>query len=152
MKRLLRATLFTAASVLVVAVALIAFLWTLLFRNACAREEYVLARDPSGRVLNYKFEACTTIGTTVYEAVELVSPSGRRKTIFRFEPADGMIRYHGIYVTGPLQPSATWTSPHSVKISIGTVADILEQRSQIGDVSVSYDIATNLHMERDVGK
>jgi hypothetical protein len=152
MKRALRVTRFSVAGLLVVLGGLIAFLRTQLFPEHCDREEYVLAKGSSGRTLNYKFEACTALGTNVEEAVELVFPSGHRRVIFRFEPADGIVSYKGIPVAGPLQPSATWTSPHSVKISIGTVADILEQQNQIDDVSVTYAIASNLHMEREVGR
>jgi hypothetical protein len=49
----------------------------------------------------------------------------------------------------PLDPSATWVSPHSLKISIGTVAAVLEQRSRISDVDISYDIGANLHPGRE---
>jgi hypothetical protein len=144
MKRLWRITLIAAATLAVITIALVAALWCWFWRNACDREEILLATATDGRTVVYKFEACTTIGTAVDTRVDLVSPSGNHKTIFRFSTAYGYA-----VATGPLEPSATWIPPHSLKISIGTVAAILEQRFEIEDVHVTYDIGTDLHEQRN---
>jgi hypothetical protein len=81
--------------------------------------------------------------------VDVVSPNGDRQTVFSYSPADGIISYNGAQVTGSTEPSATWTSRHSLQISIGTVAAVLEQRSEIEGVRITYDITSNLHVERD---
>lgn len=143
MKRLGKAVLIAAMGLTVIAAAIFVVLKYWIFRNACDRVDTVLAKDPEGRSVVYKFEACTTIGTTVDARVDLMSRSGNHNTIFRFSPAHGYV-----LATEPLEPSATWVSPHSLKISIGTVAAILEQRLEIEDVHVTYDIGTNLHEER----
>jgi hypothetical protein len=68
--------------------------------------------------------------------------------MFSFASAASFPSYNGIQVTGPLEPAAAWISPRSLKLSIGTVGAILEQRSEVDGVQVTYDIGTNLHMER----
>jgi hypothetical protein len=151
-KRIWKAVLFGAVSLVVGAIALFAVLTYGIFRNACDRFDTVLAIDSGGRSVVYKFAACTTIGTTVEASVDLVSRAGHRETVFSFSPADGLISYRGIQVTGPLEPSATWTSRRSLNISIGTVAAIIKQRSDIADVHVTYDISKNLHIEKDISE
>jgi hypothetical protein len=138
------------AAAVVMLILLAAVFWFAMFRNACDRFDTVLAKDADGRAVVYKFEACTTIGTSVDARVDLVSASGDSTTIFRFSPADGYVSYRGNPVTGSLEPSAEWLSPHSLKISIGTVAAVLDQRSEVEGVRVTYDIGTNLHVERDL--
>jgi hypothetical protein len=147
-RRILRVILFSAASFVLVAGAFFVVLRWDVFRNACDRFDTPLAEISDGRSVVYRLEACTIIGTSVSESVDLVSPSGHHKTVFSFASAASFPSYDGIPVTGPVGPSATWTAPRSLKISIGTVAAILEQRSEIDDVQVTYDIGTNLHMER----
>jgi hypothetical protein len=149
MNRIVRTTLLVVVAIAIIAVAVVATAIYVISRNACARETILLAKDSGGRSVVYEFEACTTIGTTVDARVDLVSSSGSHKSIFRYSPAEGYIRYRGIQVKGPLLPSATWTSSHSLTISIGTVAAILEQQSEIDNVAVTYMIGENLHVERE---
>jgi hypothetical protein len=133
-------------------IGLVAALTLCSCRSPCQRSESSLATSSEDKSVVYVFEACTTIGTTTQARVVLASGPGRRNTIFRFAPADGYVRYHGVQVKGPLQPSATWTSAHSLKISIGTVAAILEQRYEVDGVQVTYDVGNNLHVESDSPK
>ena len=145
MKRPLRITLIAVLTLLVFAGAFFGALKYWLFRNACDRLNTVLARGPEGRTVVSKLEACTAIGTSVTVYINLVSHSGKAETVFSYEPAYGMLG-----VPGPLQPSASWTSPHTLKISIGTVADIIKQRTDVDDLYVTYEITKNLHMEREI--
>jgi hypothetical protein len=150
MRRWLRALLIGAVTLAIFAATLIVIL-RLFFQNHCDRFETVLATASDGKSVVYKYEACTAIGTTVDATVDLVT-SKHRKTIFRFDPAYGIVSYHDIQVTAPLDPSAAWTSPNAVKISIGTVAAVSEERTKTDDVMVTYDIGRNLHMEQDLSK
>jgi hypothetical protein len=142
MRRLLTAAVISTAALAIVATALLAMMRYLFFRNACDRFDALLASGSDGRTVVYKFEACTTIGTTIDASVDLVSHTGKRKTLFSFSPANGYVE-----ATGPLEPSATWTSPHSLKITIGTVAAIFEQQTDVEDVHITYDLGRNLHEE-----
>jgi hypothetical protein len=151
-KRLVRITLWIVVGIAILAVGAVATLRYVLMKEGCAEETRLLAKDSGGKTVVYEFEACTTLGTTVDAKVDLVSPSGSHKSIFRFSPAIGLISYRGIPVKGPLQPSATWTSSHSLTISIGTVAAILEQQSELDHVAVTYLIGENLHVERELQK
>jgi hypothetical protein len=151
-KRLVRITLWIVVGIAILAVGAAATLRYVLMKEGCAEETRLLAKDSRGRSVVYEFEACTTIGTEVSASVDLISPSGEHKSIFRFSPADGYISYRGVPVKEPLLPSATWTSPHTLTISIGTVAAILEQQSGIDDVTVTYEIGENLHVERHLQK
>jgi hypothetical protein len=81
--------------------------------------------------------------------VDLVTSAGKRKTIFEYEPAYGVIGYRGVWVEPPLEPSATWLAPHSLKIAIGTVAAVGEQRSDVADLHISYEIGKNLEFGKD---
>lgn len=72
----------------------------------------------------------------------------RRETVFRFLPVYGLVKWRTDKVIGPAEPSAAWISPHSLRVSIGTVGAVLEQRTEIGDVHVTYDIRKDLHIEK----
>src|SRR5271156_272851 len=113
MKRVWRITLGIAATfALIVVAGLIVLRWFFYDPNACVREDKVLSTAADGSSISYRYEACTTIGTTVLATVSLVSPWGWRRTIFRYDPAFGIISFRGIATQPPLEPSATWISPH----------------------------------------
>jgi hypothetical protein len=115
----------------------------------CDRSETVLATGPGGEKLLDKFEACTWFATSLDERIDLVSLSGSTETIFEFEPNPGIAGVPGpdgtiLEAPGPMVPSASWTTPHSIKVSIGTVAAISRQQSRVQGYEVSYDIGMNL--------
>ena len=116
--------------------------------DACERVNSVLAESGQGRYAVYRLEVCTNIGTIINASVDVVSSSGRRQTAFRFLPVYGLVKWRAGEVSGPAEPSAAWISPHSLRISIGTVGTVLEQRTEIGDVHVTYDVRKDLHIEK----
>ena len=107
--------------------------------------ETALAHDNRGRIVLATLEACTTIGTVTSERVDLVYPSGHRDRIFTFVPWGGEIRVGGITAKEPYNPSATWLSPTTLRISVGTVDSVVDQRSEVGDVKISYDLGAILY-------
>jgi hypothetical protein len=116
--------------------------------DSCERLDRVLAKSDQGRSAVYSLEICTNIGTRVNASVDVVSSSGRHQTALRFLPVYGLVKWRAGEVTGPAEPSAAWISPRSLRISIGTVGTVLEQRPDMGDVQVTYDIRKDLHMEK----
>ncbi len=116
-------------------------------KHSCEHFDSVLARSSEGSAAVYTFELCTQMGTMANASVDVVSPSGRSETAFRFLPVYGLVKWRAGDVVGSAEPSATWSSPDSLRLSIGTVGTILEERSQVGGTHVSYDIRKNLHIE-----
>ena len=106
----------------------------------CDRMQQALAHDGHGRSVVSTFAACTIIGTSTEQTIELVLPSGRRETIFKFVPNGGVVAYKGVKVPGPFGPEAVWVSPNILEISIGAVAAILEKHDQVEDVHITYKI------------
>jgi hypothetical protein len=145
----LRRVIWTALlSIVVTTAGTFATLKFMLVADPCERVNNVLARSGQGGAAVYNLEVCTNIGTIVNASVDLGSSSGRRQTAFRFLPVYGLVRWRTGEVTGPTEPSADWISPHSLRISIGTVGTVLEQRTEVGDVHVVYDIRKDLHIEK----
>lgn len=93
----------------------------------------------------YVFEACTTIGTDTEGWVDLIPATGRRMHIFAFEPWGGETSYKGVTVKGPFEPTATWVGPNELRISIGTVARVLQQQTEVDGVRVSHAIGFELY-------
>jgi len=137
-----RITLGIAATFAIAIIAgLLVLRWIFNDPKACSREEKVLTTAADGSSVVYRYEACATVGTNVLGTVSLVSPKGRRQTIISYDPA-----YSFPSSEPPLEPSAAWISPHSLRISIGTVAGVGEQRYDIADLHITYDIRVNLHV------
>src|SRR5258708_34094748 len=57
-----------------------------IFWPHCDREEKTLATDSLGRSTISCFEACTSLGTSMEESIELKSASGKKMTIMKYEP------------------------------------------------------------------
>lgn len=148
MTRLRKVIWITLLSVVVIAAGTVVTLKFTPVADACERVNSVLAESGQGRSAVYSLEVCTNIGTIVNASVDVVSSSGRRQTALRFLPVYGLVKWRAGEVTGPAEPSAAWISPHSLRISIGTVATVLEQRTEIGDVDVTYDIRKDLHIDK----
>lgn len=146
-RHLLRGALFLAAAVLLVGALVFTALHSGFFKEPfCNVVEPVLAKASDGKSALY-IEDCSTNG-----AVDLLWPSGHRETAFRYADADGILADRGIPLTGSRQPSAVWLSPNSLKISIGNVSAIWEQRYKVGDVVVTYDIGRNLHADKNTDR
>ena len=75
MKGVIRRIFFTAAALAVVAGAVLGILRFGFYKNHCDRFESLLAAGPNGKLIVYKFEACTALATTVDAHVDLVSQS-----------------------------------------------------------------------------
>jgi hypothetical protein len=77
-------------------VGLIAFGYVAyIFWPHCDREEKILATDSLGRSIVSCFEACTSLGTSMQESVELKSSSGKKMTILEYEPNGGIVGCRG---------------------------------------------------------
>jgi hypothetical protein len=116
-----------------------------LFRNACDRVESVLSRDSLGRTVTSTFEACTTIGTSTREWVDLVLASGRRRRVLTFVPWGGELSSPGVTVREPFEPVVTWANPSAMHISIGTVSQLSEQHDDVDGVRITYSIGTIIY-------
>jgi hypothetical protein len=134
-------------SIVVIAAGTFAMLRFSPVADSCERLDNVLAKSDQGSSAVYSLEVCTNIGTRVNASVDVVSSSGRHETAFRFLPVYGLVKWRAGEITGTAEPSAAWVSPRSLRISIGTVATVLEERPDIGDIRVTYDIRKDLHME-----
>ena len=144
MRRLVHTLTIVGISMIVVGVG--AFLWLKfgLFGDACDQVETVLSRDSQARTVVDVFQACTAIGTSTEEWVDLVSSTGHRVRVFAFVPWGGGHPNPGPPVNGPFQPSATWLTPNDLRLSIGTVGQVLQQRSEADGVRITYDVRTDL--------
>ena len=148
MTRLRKVIWMTLLSTVVVTAGTVATLKFTPAANSCERVNSVLAQSGQGSSAVYNLEVCTNIGTIINASVDLVSSSGRRQTAFRFLPVYGLVKWRAGEVTGPAEPSAAWISPHSLRISIGTIGTVLEQRTEVGEVHVTYDMRKDLHIEK----
>ena len=144
MRRVLKTATLAVAGLFIIVVALVLFLKLDLFRHPCDRVQTVLSRDNQGRDIVSVFQACTAIGTSLQEWVDLVLPNGRRVRLFTFVPWGGETSYRGEPVRGPFEPSATWVSPRDLRLSIGTVNRVIQARSQAAGVRITYDVRTDL--------
>jgi hypothetical protein len=138
----------TLLSIVVITAGTLTMLRSAPAGDSCERLDSELAKSGQGTSAVYSLEVCTDIGTRVTASVDVVSSSGRQQTAFRFLPVYGLLKWRAGEVTGTAEPSAAWVSPRSLRISIGTVGTVLEERPDIGDVRVTYDIRKNLHMEK----
>lgn len=145
MRRLLRVGLIATASVVIVCVAMYAAARFILFPHPCDHFETVLSRHVHGRSVAYVFQACTTIGASNQACVDLIPSTGRRIRIFSYVPWGGEISYKGVSAKGPFEPTATWVALNELRISIGTVDQVLQRRTEADGVHVTYDIGSELY-------
>jgi hypothetical protein len=120
-----------------------------MFRPHCDRDETVLATQSEGRSVVSCFEACTGLGTTLTQSIELRSATGERKTILEYEPNGGIVGCKGKTFPRQQAPSVDWSSPQVIYISIGVVASITEKHDDVNGVHVMYDIGTVISQECD---
>jgi hypothetical protein len=145
MRRLVKVILFGTASLAILCAVVLFVARFMLFRHPCDRFETTLSRNVQGRSVAYVFEACTTIGTVTEGRVDLIPATGPRIRIFTFVPWGGEISYKGVAVKGPFEPTATWVGPNDLRISIGTVGQVLQRQTEVDGVRVSYDIGSELY-------
>jgi len=144
MRRLPKAMALAVAGLLIVGVVVLLCLRLILFRHPCDRVQAVLSRDSQGRTVVSVFSACTAIGTSVQESVDLLMPTRHRVRLLTFVPWSGESDYRGSPVTGPFRPSATWVTPNDLRISIGAVDRVIQERSEAEGVNITYDVRTDL--------
>lgn len=144
MRRLPKIVTPVAAGLVIIGIVLVLCLKLFLFRHPCDRVQTVLSRDSQGRRVVSVFEACTAVGTSVHESVDLVTPTGHRVQLFTFIPWSGETSYRGGPVTGPFKPSATWVTPSDLRLSIGTVGQVIHERSEADGVRATYDVRIDL--------
>jgi hypothetical protein len=118
--------------------------WFVVGCGHCDREEKVLATDATGRSVISEFEACTSVGTTLAETIELRSASGHSMTIFKYEPSGGMVgcRWKMFPRARELEPSVDWSDRGVIHISIGVVGSIYRKVDEVDGLRVTYDIGT----------
>jgi hypothetical protein len=121
-----------AALIVLLPIGTAALFGYLMFGDACDRIETVLAKDDKGRSVTATFEACTVIGTTVSEWLDLVSPSGHHHTFLKFWPEASS------------EPSATWVGDRDLQITISAVSGIIDKQIEIDGVHITYDIGRDL--------
>ena len=144
MRRVTKTLTLVVAGLVIIGVVLVLCLRLVLFRHPCDRVQTILSRDAQGRTVVSVFSACTAIGTSVQESVDLLTPTGRRVRLFTFVPWSGETKYRGRPVTGPFQPSATWVTPSDLRLSIGTVDQVIRERTEADGVRIIYDVRTDL--------
>jgi hypothetical protein len=84
-------------------------------------------------------DACTR------EWIDLVPRNGHRVRLLTFSPWGGELTSNGVPVKGPFEPAATWESANELRISIGTVGNVQQRRTEIDGVHVTYDIGLELY-------
>lgn len=147
MRRSYKVAAIVAGSLLVVIIVGFMSLKFFLFRHPCDRLDTVLSRNSNGAKVVDVFQACTTVGTSVVERVDLVTAGGHRVRLLTFVPWDGGVP-RGVRVKAPFRPSATWLTAHDLCISIGTVDRIIQERAEAEGVHVRYDVSTVLSGRR----
>ena len=144
MRRLSKTMILVVAGLVVIGIVLALGLRLILFRHPCDRVQTVLSRDSQGRTVVSVFDACTALGTSVWESVDLLTPTEGRVRLFTFVPWGGETSHQGKSVTGPFRPSATWITPSDLRLSIGTVDQVIHERSEADGVRITYDVRTDL--------
>jgi len=107
--------------------------------HSCAESRNELSRDARGFVVQSTFSACTVLGTTVERTIELISPAGRGEVLARYIPWDGRGKRDGTMPTGPFEPSASWTSPTTLHVSLGVIDVLEEKRTNVDGFEITYE-------------
>lgn len=113
-----------------------------LFWPKCDRGEKVLARDTQGRSVVSVFEACTGLGTTMEESIELRSASGDRTAIFNYAPNGGIAGCKGKAFPPTAGPTVDWSNPNVIHISLGVVDSIFQKLDVVDHIRITYEIGT----------
>lgn len=144
MRRLPKTMTLVVAGLSFIGIVLFPGLKLTIFGHPCDRVQTVLSEDSQGRTVVSVVDACTALGTSVRESVDLLTPTGGRVRLFTFVPWSGETTYQGKSMTGPFRPSATWVSPSNLQISVGTVDQVIHERSEAEGVRITYDVRTDL--------
>jgi hypothetical protein len=139
------ATLGSVATVGAIGFGYLAYI----FWPHCDREERILAADSLGRSIVSCFEACTSLGTSMEESVELKSASGKKMTILKYEPNGGIVGCRGKTFPAKQELSVDWSNGSVIHISISVVSSISKMNNIVDGVRVTYDIGTVI--SRDCG-
>jgi hypothetical protein len=118
----------------------------------CDRDERVLATQSEGRSVVSCFAACTGLGTTMTQSIELRSARGERKTILEYEPNGGIVGCRGKTFPTQQEPSVDWSNPQVIHISISVVGGIFEKHDAVNGVHVTCDIGTVISQDCDLNK
>jgi hypothetical protein len=113
-----------------------------IFWPHCDREEKILASDSLGRSIVSCFEACTSLGTSMEESIELKSASGKMMTILKYEPNGGIVGCRGKIFPENHEISVDWSNASVIRISICVVSAISKINETMDGVRVIYDIGT----------
>jgi hypothetical protein len=127
-------------------------LWAFRLWPHCDREQRILATQPDGRSVVSYFAACTGVGTTLTQSIELRSVTGRRTTIFEYEPSGGIVGCSGESFPTEQEPSVDWSNPQDIHISISVVDGIFEKHDAVNGVRVTYDIGTVISRDCSLGQ
>jgi hypothetical protein len=115
---------------------------TILFWPRCDRWEEALATDSTGRSVVSRFEACTGLGTTTEQSIDLKSATGGSESTMKYIPNGGMTGCRGKSFSATSDPTVDWSKPGVIHISIGAVSSILEKHDAVGGINITYDIGT----------
>jgi hypothetical protein len=143
--KFVRATLGGVALVGAIGIGYVAYI----FWPHCDREERILASDSLGRSIVSCFEACTSLGTSIEESIELRSASGKKMTILKYEPNGGIVGCRGKTFPENQELSVDWSNASVIRISISVVSAISKMNDTVDGVRVTYDIGTVI--SRDCG-
>jgi hypothetical protein len=113
--------------------------------SPCDRWEEVLATDAQGRSVISELEACTSIGTSLSETIELRSAHNRSATILKYAPGGGQAGCKWKMFPRAREGNTVkvdWSNPAVIHISIGVVSSIVEKIDEVDGVRVTYDIGT----------
>lgn len=126
--------------------------WVYAFWPHCDREEKTLATQPGGRSVVSCFAACTSLGTTLTQAIQLRSATGKLQTILEYEPSGGIVGCRGKTFPAEQEPAADWSNPLVIHIAVSVVGDIIEKHDTVDGVHVTYDIGTVIVQDCDFNR
>jgi len=90
------------------------------------------------------FQACTSVGTVVEEAIELRAASGSRMTILNYVPNGGVVGCKGRSFPGTSEPSVEWTDQDAIRVSIAVLDSVTEKHDAIDGLRVKYELGAQL--------
>lgn len=100
----------------------------------CDEWENVLINKNFG-VVYMVTTGCSGAANGVKVAIDVAPVGGTRVTAFLYEDASWSADHYG-----KTEPTVEWNAPNQLKIAIGAVAAIDKKMSQIGDITVMYEI------------
>jgi hypothetical protein len=128
--------LIKKATMRTVCVLLAAISFVIACAPRCDHREALLAANANGSSVVWKYECSST------ESIELRSVSGRKTTFFKFQSSGGISGCDGKSFSraADISPTAVWTDPNVIRISIGVIGRVDRQLSEVDGVRVTYDI------------